>query len=89
MPSEAKRTITLRSDQAEYIDTLIAAGTYASASEVVKAGLDALQDRDISLDRWLVEEVVPTYDAMRSEPGRSVSADEVRSAINARGAAKP
>jgi antitoxin ParD1/3/4 len=88
MPSAERRTIVLPADQAEYIDTLVATGAYASPSEVVKAGLEALQDRDESLDRWLREEVVPTYDAMQDEPGRGVSADELRAAISARGAAK-
>jgi antitoxin ParD1/3/4 len=88
MPSAESRTIILPADQAKYIDTLVAAGAYASPSEVVKAGLEALQDRDASLDRWLREEVVPTYDAMQDEPGRGVSADEIRGAISARGAAR-
>jgi len=58
-PSIEKRTISLPVEQASYIDTLVASGGYASASEVVRAGLRALQERDAAVDRWLRDEVVP------------------------------
>jgi antitoxin ParD1/3/4 len=87
MRSAARRTITLPADQAKYVDTLVAAGTYRSTSEVVKAGLQALQDRDTSIDKWLREEVAPVYDAMQANPGRAVPIQEIRSAIKARHAA--
>src|SRR5712672_781409 len=38
-----KRMFTIPAEQASYIDQLVAAGTYASASAVVSAGLAALQ----------------------------------------------
>jgi antitoxin ParD1/3/4 len=38
MPAIAKRTISLPPEQASYIDALVQSGTYASASEVVRAG---------------------------------------------------
>lgn len=53
------------------------AGTYASASEVVRAGLRALRERDAAVERWLREAVVPTYDAMQADPARGLSADQV------------
>ena len=81
MPAAARRRITLAADQAEYIDTLVATGMYASADDVVKAGLEALQDREASLDQWLREEVVPVYDAMQADSARGVSADAVLEAI--------
>lgn len=37
-----KRTISLPSEQASYIDALVSRGSYVSASEVVRAGLRAL-----------------------------------------------
>jgi antitoxin ParD1/3/4 len=51
MGSIQKRTISLPAEQASYIDAQVAAGAYASASEVVRAGLRALQERD-ALGRW-------------------------------------
>ena len=78
MPAIEKRTISLPSTQASYIDSLVEAGTYASASEVVRAGLRALQERDAAVERWLREEVAPVYDAMQADPRRGFSADQVR-----------
>ncbi|MGH7069311.1 MAG: type II toxin-antitoxin system ParD family antitoxin [Acetobacteraceae bacterium] len=48
-------------EQASYIDAQVAKGAYASASEVVRAGLRALQERDAATERWLRDEVVPAY----------------------------
>ena len=84
MASLEKRTFSLPAEQANYIDELVSAGAYASGSEVVRAGLAALQEREIELDKWLREEVVPVYDAMEADPGRGVSPDEVLAAIRSR-----
>lgn len=77
MPSPDKRTISLPAEQASYIDTLVASGTYATASEVVRAGLRALQERDSAVERWLQNEVVPVAAAMQAEPGRAIPAERV------------
>jgi antitoxin ParD1/3/4 len=78
-----KRTISLASEQAHYIDTLVASGTYVSASEVVRAGLRALQERDAAVERWLKDDVAPVYDAMKADPTRGVPAKQVFDAIRA------
>jgi antitoxin ParD1/3/4 len=84
MTAPQKRTFSLPAEQASYIDDLVSSGAYASASEVVRAGLIALQERDGVVKRWLREEVVPVYDAMQSDPGRGKSPDEVLAALRAR-----
>ena len=53
-----KRTISLPSEHAVYIDNKVSSGAYASASEVVRAGLRALQERDEAVERWLREDVM-------------------------------
>ena len=88
MPAVEKRTISLPAAQASYIDALVEAGSYASASEVVRAGLRALQERDAAVERWLREAVVPTYDAMQADPCRGLSADQVTAALTAHHAAR-
>ena len=83
MAAVEKRTVSLPPAQAQYIDTLVAAGTYASASEVVRAGLRALQERDAVVERWLRDEVLPVYDAMQADPSRGLPADQVVAAMRA------
>lgn len=78
-----KRTISLPSDQAGYIEAQVASGLYASASEVVRAGLRALQERDAVIDRWLHEQVAPVFDAMQADPSRAIGADEVAQNLRA------
>ena len=77
MSAIEKRTVSLPAEQALYIDSLVANGSYASASEVVRAGLRALQERDAAVERWLREEVAPAYDAMQADPSRAIPADQV------------
>jgi len=83
MPAPQKRTFSLPAEQAHYIDALVESGTYASASEVVRAGLRALQERDAAVERWLKEEVAPVYDAMQSKPERGRSAGQVLARLRA------
>ena len=77
MAASHKRTFSLPGEQARYIDNLVSSGTYASGSEVIRAGLRALQERDAAVERWLREEVVPVAAAMRDDPGRAIPADRV------------
>ncbi len=77
MAASHKRTFSLPGEQAQYIDNLVASGTYATSSEVIRAGLRALQERDAAVERWLREEVLPVATAMQANPDRAVSADRV------------
>jgi len=83
-----KRTISLPEEHAAYIDGLVESGQYASASEVVRAGLRALQERDRAVERWLREEVAPVYDAMQADPSRALSVEAVSGRIRAHHAAR-
>jgi antitoxin ParD1/3/4 len=77
MPPPEKRTFSLPPEHAGYIDALVASGAYASASEVVRAGLRAIQERDAAGERWLHDEVVPVAADIRADPGRAIPAGQV------------
>ena len=78
-----KRTISLPNEHASYIDSKVSSGDYASASEVIRAGLRALQERDKAVESWLQNQVAPTYDAMMSDPARAIPAQSVFDDIRA------
>lgn len=84
MAHSQKRTFSLPVEHATFIDEQVASGSYASASEVVRAGLRALQERDAAVERWLRDDVAPVYDAMQAAPGRARSMEDVFGAIRAR-----
>jgi len=84
-------SITLTHEMAELVRAKVESGEYASESEVIRDGLRALQLHERALESWLREEVVPTYDAMKADPARAVSAEKVRESLAAayRTARKP
>lgn len=77
MSSTEKRTFSLPSEHAAFIDAKVSSGAYASGSEVIRAGLRALQERDAAVERWLRDEVVPAYNAIKTDPNRGIAAKTV------------
>ena len=71
-------------DQTANIDSLVASGAFASTSEVVRAGLRALREREAAVDRWLERDVVHVYDAVHD---RAVLLEAAMDTLRGRGAA--
>ncbi len=79
-----KRTFSLPQEHSAFIDAKVKSGGYASGSEVVRAGLRALKERDEAVERWLQEEVAPTYDAVKQGRSKTFPVGDVFDEIRAR-----
>ena len=77
-------SVTLPIEMANLVKTKVAGGEYATESEVIRDGLRALMARDRAVEHWLAQEVGPAYDALKANPERGVSADQVRQRLTAR-----
>ncbi|MEO8927476.1 MAG: type II toxin-antitoxin system ParD family antitoxin [Caulobacteraceae bacterium] len=89
MRSTQQLSVTLPDDMAANVRAKVTSGEYASESEVVREGLRALQERDHAIDDWLRNEVVPAYEALKSDPSSGLSIDEVRAGLRERHERRP
>ena len=78
MRSTQQMSITLPIEMAALVKAKVASGEYASESEVLRDGLRALLARDRAMDDWLRDEVIPAAAALQADPGRALSAAQVR-----------
>ena len=78
MRTTTQLSITLPNSMAEALKERVASGAYASESEVVRDGLRALFAREEAIEAWLRTEVVASYDALRADPTRAITSDELR-----------
>jgi antitoxin ParD1/3/4 len=69
-------TITLTLEMAQMVKAKVSSGEYATESEVIRDGLRTLAARDAALEKWLSEEVVPTYNRYKANPKSAVALDE-------------
>ncbi len=80
MQTTQKLNVTLPNDMAEVVKPALASGEYALASEVIRDGRAALVD-DADLENWLVHQVGPAYDALKTDPTRALTAAQVRAKL--------
>jgi len=76
-------SITLPNEMADVVKSKVAAGEYATESEVIRDGLRALIARDDAVENWLHERVGAAYDALKADPTRIVTVDQVRDRLAA------
>lgn len=76
-------SITLPLEMAQIVKAKVSSGEYATESEVIRDGLRSLIARDAALEKWLREDVVPTYDAVMADPNLTVSGDEAWKRLSA------
>ena len=83
MRTTQQLSITLPNEMADAVKSKVAAGEYATESEVIREGLRALMARDRAVENWLRSEVAETYDALKADRSKVVSVNQVRSRLAA------
>ena len=68
---------------ADVVKAKVATGEYATESEVIRDGLRVLIARDRAVESWLIEQVVPAYDALKADPSRAVTVNQIRARLAA------
>ena len=81
MPTTQQLSITLPNEMADAVKAKAKAGEYATESEVIRDGLRALLARDRAVEGWLHDQVGPAYDALKADPSRAITAQELRARI--------
>ena len=81
MRTTQQLSITLPKEMADAIKSKVAAGEYASESEVIRDGLRVLMARDRAVESWLRDQVGPAFDAIQADPSRAVTIDQVRARL--------
>lgn len=71
-------SVTLPNEMADMVKAKVAAGEYATESEVIRDGLRTLMARDRAIETWLREQVAPAAQALKAAPERALSVDKVR-----------
>ena len=78
MRSTQQFSITLPNEMADVVKAKVAAGEYATESEVIRDGLRTLLARDRALETWLREQVITAAHVLKADPDRALSAGQVR-----------
>jgi putative addiction module CopG family antidote len=81
MRTTQQMSITLPNEMADAIRTKVRAGEYATESEVIREGLRALLSRDRAIESWLQNQVVEAYDALKMDPSRALTVEQVRARL--------
>ena len=81
MRTTQQLSITLPNEMADAVKAKVQAGEYATESEVIRDGLRALLARDRAVENWLHDQVGPAYDALKADPSRAVTAEQLRARI--------
>ncbi len=83
MRSTQQFSVTLPNEMAAQIKARVASGEYASESEVIRDGLRALHAREKAVEDWLRNDIAPVYDAMKNDPTRARSLNDVKASLAA------
>jgi putative addiction module CopG family antidote len=83
MRSTQQFSITLPNRMAAAVRAKVAAGEYATESEVIRDGLRVLLARDRSVEAWLRGDVAAAGDALKFDPSQALTLDRVKARLAA------
>lgn len=83
MRSTQQFSITLPNEMADAVRAKVAAGEYATESEVIRDGLRVLLARDRAVEDWLRKDVTAAYDKLKAVPSRAVAVGAVKARLAA------
>jgi antitoxin ParD1/3/4 len=81
MRSTQQFSITLPHEMAEAVRAKVAAGEYATESEVIRDGLRVLLARDRAVEDWLRKDVAAAYDKLKADPSRALGVAAVKARL--------
>ena len=76
-----KLTVELPEDLLAFATAKVAAGEFASLDEAVAAGVRNLQTEDAAIDRWVKDEVIPSYEQWVADGKPLFTEDEVSASV--------
>jgi antitoxin ParD1/3/4 len=74
-------SITLPNETADMVKAKVRAREFAADSEAMCDGLTASLARDRAVERWLLNQVGPAFDALQADPSRAVTVEGVRARL--------
>jgi putative addiction module CopG family antidote len=83
MQKTAQINVTLPNDMADMVKSKVQIGEYANESEVIRDSLRVMLEHDQIVENWLHSQVGSAYDALKADPSRAVTVEEVRSQLAA------
>ena len=81
MRTTRQLSITLPLDMADVVTAKVRTGEYATESEVIRDGPRVLLARDRAVESWLRHQVGQSYDALKADPARAVTVNQVRTRL--------
>ena len=76
--------ITLSDEAVQFVRNKVSSGEYASESDVIHQGLEALQSEASERERWEHEVLTPAHDRLIENPSSTLSFETVESNLQAR-----
>jgi putative addiction module CopG family antidote len=75
-------SIELSEELAEIVEALVASGSYADASEVIREALELFARQDEPLEDWVRTEMVAAYDEWKANPTGGIPLEDVNARLD-------